>query len=406
MTDKIKRPYRELGARLRAERNARRWTQLQLAWELHKADGNPLRPGASILRQIRRWEAGDHEPGQWRKAYAIAFGIPEHILFGVADDPYPALPLLVTSPITLGAAAQADGPLTVAGVEGMLGDLYRLEAEFGGNDLCQAIGDHVQAATRLFTASSLGPSASARLFSAVAGLTQMAGWLSIDASRHGDASRYLGAAVYAAHEVGDLGLAAHGMGYLSLHAFYRDRPTKALALANTATGMAVASGSARTAATLHNRVARAHARLGDDDACRRALDSARTAYGSGDPDADDPQWIQYVTDPEIAGQRGACLLDLGRPAEAIEALTEAITLVEQQGDALARDLAHYKTRRASAYLLAQEPTQAVEEAVEVHEITTRIGSARVDERFAELVAKFQPYDLPEVRALLERVRSR
>jgi hypothetical protein len=62
-----------------------------------------------------------------------------------------------------------------------------------------------------------------------------------------------------------------------------------------------------------------------------------------------------------------------------------------------------QTHRTSAYLLHSEPVQAAREAEEVYEITPRIGSARVDERFGELVPALRPYDLPEAHDLLERV---
>ncbi|GAA4396156.1 hypothetical protein GCM10023088_78430 [Actinomadura verrucosospora] len=412
---------KEIGRRLRAAREAPpRWSRAEMARRLRTAadpDERARLPHvASLADQIKQWEAGKWAPSaRYRELYVRATGRTWDELFGADTDAQPAppagdahpLPLLLTPP---SAGAESSRPLTVTGVEALLGRLYRLDDEFGGNELCQVIEGQVTAAFRLFNEAALRIQTERRLLTAVAGLTQMAGWLSIDATRHADASRYLSATVYAAHETDDLGLASHAMGYMSLHAFYRDQPQRARTLADAALSLARAEASPRTRAALHNRAARAHARLGEVNPCRRQLDLARAEYACDQTRAE-PQWTTYVSPAEIAAQRGACLLDLAlqrmlSPAEAVAALTEAVHLAETTTPDHARDIAHYKTRLATAHLLQDEPEQAARVAGEAHDLATRIGSARIDERFAELVARMQPYDVPEVRALVDRVTTR
>ncbi|MFI0454279.1 hypothetical protein [Actinomadura sp. 6N118] len=412
MTDK---PRPTWAIRLQAERQARGWGKYEMARQLMRAAGLKQGKVANLARQILDWEKGLHFPRDWADAYATAFEIDLAELFGPGMDAQTSanpdgsthpLPLLLSPP---SAEVESPRPLTVKGVEALLGRLYRLDDEFGGNELCHVIEGQVLAAFRLFNDASLKLQTEHRLLTAVAGLTQMAGWLSIDATRHGDASRYLSATVYAAHEIDDLGLAAHAMGYMSLHAFYRDRPQRARALADAALSLARAEATPRTSATLHNRAARAYARLGAVDASREHLDLAATIYAC-DETHDEPQWTAYVSEVEIAAQRGACLLDLSLkellpPVEAVDALTDAVALAEATSPDHARDLAHYKTRLATAHLLQDEPEQAARVAAEAYDLATRIGSARIDERFAELVARMQPYDVPEVRALVDRVTT-
>lgn len=409
-----------IGARLREAREASpRWSRAEMARRLRAAADPHDRPRlphvSSLVDQIKQWEAGKWAPSaRYRDLYVRATGRSADELFGEATDAQPSthpdvshpLPLLLSPP---SSEDETSRPLTIEGVEALLGRLYRLDDEFGGNELCHVIEGQVTAAFRLFSDASLKLQTEHRLISAMAGLTQMAGWLSIDATRHGDASRYLSATVYAAHEIDDLGLAAHAMGYMSLHAFYHDQPQRARSLADAALSLARAEATPRTRATLHNRAARAYARLGDVNGSREQLDLAATEYGRNAHD-DEPQWTAYVGEIEIAAQRGACLLDLALqeslpPAEAVAVLTDTVDLAESTAPNHARDLAHYKTRLATAHLVQDEPEQAAHVAAEAYDLATRVGSARIDQRFAELVARMQPYDVPSVRALVDRVTT-
>jgi hypothetical protein len=275
----------EWAKRIQAEREARGWGKREMARQLFKAAGIPVGNVSSLARQVSWHEDGAHFPRDWAGAYATAFEMSESALFGSSE--VDALQLLLASPHRIGAEEPATRRLpAVERIEGLLRRLYRLEAEFGGDELCAVVADQVEVASGLFSSSVLNAQGERRLYVALAGLTQIAGWLAIDANRHGAASRHLGATVYAAHEIGDMGLAAHAMGYMSVHAFYRDEPRRALTLAATASTLAQATGTPRTRAILHDRVARAHARLGDSTQCQRHLEMAEAEYASAPLDED------------------------------------------------------------------------------------------------------------------------
>lgn len=393
----------EWARRLRNERLARGWGKREMARQLYNAAGIQGGNVTSLAKQVGWHETGDHFPTEWGRHYASVFETSERALFG-GRGPGQALALV---PL-LAAPKAGSGPIqlpVVERVEGLLRRLYRLEAEFGGDELCGVVADQVETALGVIASSVLDQRSERRLYVALAGLTQIAGWLAIDAARPGDANRYLSAAVYAAHEIGDLALAAHAMGYMSLHALYGREPRKSLTLASTASTLAEATSSPRTRAILHQRAARAHAGLGESDACRRRLDQAEAEYTAGTIDPE-PQWTAYVTEVEIAAQRGACLLDLEMPEDAIDALKRAIALLETAAPDHHRDLAHYKTRLASAHLLQGEPEQAAHVAGEAHEVVMQVGSARVAERLRELVIDLEEFDIPQTRDLAERVRAR
>ncbi|MFA1538050.1 helix-turn-helix domain-containing protein [Actinomadura monticuli] len=409
MTDN---PRPEWAKRLQAERVARSWSQATMAKQLWAAAGVTPTPTQvkSLARQIRGYENGKR-PREWAAPYAQVFGLPEDDLFAVAGPPaLDALPMLLRAPSSPTTADLSRLP-PIERVEGMLRRLYRLEAEFGGDELCAVVADQVEFAAALFGSSALTADLQQRLHVAMAGLTQIAGWLAIDANRHGDVGRHLSATVYAAHEIGDLGLAAHAMGYMSLHFLYRDEARQALSLAATASTLAAAAGTPKTRAILHDRTARAHARLGQADACLRHLDLADAEYAAPAA-AGEPQWLGYVSEVEIAAQRGACLLDLAKahPAmahQAVESLQNVVAQVEAAEPDHQRDLAHYRTRLASAHLLQGEPARAAQVAETAYETTLQIGSARVAERFEELMTSFEPYeDVPEVRDMVATVKGR
>jgi tetratricopeptide (TPR) repeat protein len=235
-------------------------------------------------------------------------------------------------------------------------------------------------------------------------LTQVAGWLSIDASRHVEANKYLTTALYTAYETDDDTLAAHVLGYMSLHALYRDRTREAASLARTSLDRAQASRIPALHAILSMRLARSHARLGETDLCRRALDMA--AQNSGQEDAGQPLWLRYVDTVELAAQRGACLLDLGHAAEAVKSIEEAILLLQSNAPNRSRDLAHYKVRLASAHVMQGDLERAVSVAGEAYLLTTEIDSARINERFADLIHDLSKFDSTIVRETLDSLGLR
>ena len=316
----------------------------------------------------------------------------------VPDDRSPLSVLLPLSFLSEPGGRQA---LTVDGAESVLARLYRIDAELGGNELCAVVTGYLQDAARMFTQAPAHVSAD-RLHQVMGGLTQMAGWLSIDASRHGDASRYLSATIYAAHEAGDLGLAGHTLGYMSLSALYRDRHGEALSLAETAIGLTRAASPA-TRAVVRTRAARALARDGAREACRRQLDLAEADFGDGT--GHEPQWCRYVDRIELAAQRGTCFLDLKMPQAAIGPLTEAISLIGSGAPGRVRDLAHYSTRIALAHLRAGNLDEAVSVAGHAHALTGQVASARVSERFSELVGALEDCGAAQAREFAESVRA-
>jgi transcriptional regulator with XRE-family HTH domain len=81
---------RELGAWLRDQREARRWTQAEMARRLIKAAENAgyktVADRGNLIHSIYRWERGTNEPGTaYRLLYCDALGI-EPCRFGLSGQ--------------------------------------------------------------------------------------------------------------------------------------------------------------------------------------------------------------------------------------------------------------------------------------------------------------------------------
>jgi tetratricopeptide (TPR) repeat protein len=137
------------------------------------------------------------------------------------------------------------------------------------------------------------------------------------------------------------------------------------------------------------RLARAHAKLGDEE-CLRVLDVMQADFARTGQD-EEPGYVSYVDSVEVAAQRGACYLDLGMADEAAEALTEAIDLLGTHAPNRARDRVHYLSRLAKCHLLDGEVERACQVGHDALALSQTIGSARITERLGELDSALDPF---------------
>jgi len=220
-------------------------------------------------------------------------------------------------------------------------------------------------------------------------LSQMTGWLALDADRHGAARRYLNTAVWAAHEADDPALAASALAYMSLQDTYRGRPASALSLARTAFESSGAV-SPRVATMLATRLARAHASRGNATASQLALDKARSAFDRVGTTAE-PLWASYVDSVELAAQAGACYLELGMAGPARAALRVAVGGLASAAPHRRRDQVHYLTRLAMCDLLDYDVEAACQTATEALQVAEAVGSARVVQRLRQFHDALAPF---------------
>jgi hypothetical protein len=318
------------------------------------------------LSVFRRFADGLGMPPAARRALGLDVSLPDAAGVGV-PQPRPA-PLAEISPEYPGTAAEAAGNVAVlwradlteqgalmrgridaaawdkaslgwlvdpvsppeadvvGGVRIGMGDVERFRAtaemfrllddRFGGGHGRQALIQYLSSdGVRLLRGRYCGTVGTA-LFSAAAEATLLAAWMSYDsAPRSALAQQYFVQALALAQAGGDRLLGASILDAMSHQATYTGRFREAANLARAARTGTGGIATATLTAHFHVMEARALARLGDARACDRALAEAAREFGRRRPE-DDPAWIRYFDESELAAEFGHCLRDLGRAADA------------------------------------------------------------------------------------------
>ncbi|MFV8130991.1 helix-turn-helix domain-containing protein [Streptomyces syringium] len=275
-------------------------------------------------------------------------------------------------------------------LDGLLVDLQRRDNAGGANVLLADARRSLQSAIRAI-AEGLTSAREVQAHGAAAQLAQMAGWLSLDGGRPEDARRYLGAALYCAHTVGDLRLAGSILGYLSLTALYDDAPTEALALARTAYDTNRGGGQNRVTTMLATRLARALAANGEAAECRRLLREADHHHDTFNQICAVPVWLDYFDEPELRAQQGTCLMQIGELDEAEAHLTAALTLCRDRGSERLRDQVNYCLRLADIAVAKGDLDAACAQAGTALTINRTISSARMTANCSDFARRLAPH---------------
>ncbi|HSA48668.1 MAG TPA: hypothetical protein VLH10_00970 [Yinghuangia sp.] len=320
----------------------------------------------------------------------------------LAPTPLPALPAR--------AAARAPGRLGP-------GELEQLEAtvrlfrswdmQCGGGLRRKAVVGQLQEVTDLLQDSYAGPLRE-RLFRLTAELALLAGWMSYDVGMQPGAQKYFVFALHAAKEAGDRPLGANVLGVMSRQMIHLDRPCDALELIHLAQYGARDTAGPRTQAMLYAVEGRAHAGLGHADRCRRAFALAEQLHADA-AGAEEPDWIRYFDEAELAGEAGHAYRDLayrgvGRAARAREPLEAAVRLLDGTTE-YRRSLALCRVGLASVHVLEQEADAACDAALGALALAGRVRSERLATRLRRTVKSAVDVfgETPRVRGLADRV---
>ncbi|NJC72635.1 helix-turn-helix transcriptional regulator [Planosporangium thailandense] len=153
------------------------------------------------------------------------------------------------------------------------------------------------------------------LFSAVAEVSQLAGWMAYDSGEHGVAQRYLTHALDLARSAGDRPLGAEILAAMSHQATYLGDARTAIDLARAARRTAAEAGIQVLVAEAAVMEAHAHARGGDGRACATSLSRAEQALDRADRSLD-PQWISYFDTAYMSAKFAHCFRELGQARKA------------------------------------------------------------------------------------------
>lgn len=226
-------------------------------------------------------------------------------------------------PLTEGAGSAKIGVPDVTRLRTMRQTFDRLDNTFGGAHARNALVQYLRSELPRLMRADGASEVRQHLFSAAGELTQLAAWMTYDAGLHGLAQRYFIQALGLADAADDRLLAASILDAMSHQASFLHRYREAANMARAARLGTQATAAPILTAHFHAMEARALARIGDADACDRAMGSAVEIFERHST-GDGPEWIQYFDAAELSAELGHCHRDLGRPGQAILHAAEAL----------------------------------------------------------------------------------
>ncbi|MDT8915441.1 helix-turn-helix transcriptional regulator [Amycolatopsis sp. PS_44_ISF1] len=220
---------------------------------------------------------------------------------------------------------------------------------------------------------------------------EYAGWMTQEAGDERGALWWTDQAVGMAKAAGDEDLAEYALVRRALVAFYRDDAVETISLARRAQERIVPPRIEGLAA---QREAQGCALAGDYDSCMRLLDRAQSLLQRAAVDAPRPGapilGTTNLTDP-AAMTNGWCLIDLGRPRDAVAVLDQQVELIPAHA---LRTRARYGVRRALAYALLGEIDHACELAGDLIEPMSIVGSVTIAKdlrRLKQVLSRFHQH---------------
>ncbi|MFH9984022.1 hypothetical protein ACH4ND_33445 [Streptomyces sp. NPDC017179] len=245
----------------------------------------------------------------------------------------------------------------------------QLDDQFGG--------DHARHAVIQYLSNDVAPLLRGRyteqvgraLFSTVAEATLLAGWMSYDACHHGLAQRYFLQALRLAQDANDRRLAGSILSAMSHQATFLGRYTQAATLARAALMGISPVATPTLRAQFHAMEARALARTGDVAACEAALSAATKALESRNNE-DEPEWISYFDDVELAAEAAHCFRDVNSARRAVVHAENAMSGSHVRSDFFATMVL------ADAHLRAGDVEEACRVALDALDLGEQLKSAR------------------------------
>jgi tetratricopeptide (TPR) repeat protein/transcriptional regulator with XRE-family HTH domain len=318
----------------------------------------------------------------------------------------PALDWLIAPPANDVAHPQGTRPVLdehVDSIEQVTALFRRMDDQFGGGTVLDQARNHVGSVLDLLRNHSYSESVGTRLHGAAAESLRLAGYLSLDTSRHGQAQRYWLAALRAAHAAGDRSIAANVLAFMSHQATYLEQYGEAIKLAEAAR-QGYNGQSPRVRAILNLRAAVAYASAGETKPCRAAIDLAYDALRGQPATNGEPAWCYWIDEAMANALAGRCYLNLENWGRAQSHFQTAMRL---QADPVSADAACFQAELATTYARQGDVEQACQVGEQVMDIlAAKVDSASCVGQVRRLQAALSPYrKVAAVNDFNERVRK-
>ncbi|MFJ2178569.1 helix-turn-helix domain-containing protein [Streptomyces sp. NPDC087851] len=231
------------------------------------------------------------------------------------------------------------------------------------------------------------PAVESRLYRIMAQLAGTAATMAWDSGLHRRAQEYYRLALRSAHAGDDTVFGANVLAGMARQMLYRDRPDDALQLINLAQEGARDVIGPRVRAMLHTREAWAYAAQGRTAGFQRATARAAEVLATAGPDEEEPYWIAYFDDAELAGVTGGRFLDLARQdprRHADRAAAEIRSALSSRGTEAGRSHALDRIGLAECQFLVGDVAGGAEETHRAVDAARLTQSGRVHSQLGQL----------------------
>lgn len=264
----------------------------------------------------------------------------------------------------------------------------QLDRDQGGGELRDTVVRHLSGVARGKLSGSYTDAVGRALFSAVAELTELAGWLSFDSGRHALAQRYHIQALRLAQAGEDQVYGANVLANMACQAAYLGHGWEAVQLARVAQSGPVGQRlPARVRALVLAMEARGHGAMGDEPACARALRASEDELGNA-ASQDCPTWGDYFDEAELAHEFAHCHRDLGLPRQTQRFAHEAINL---RRDGFSRRHAQDLLFVAAAQVEQRNLEGACATAYDALGVATSVSSVQCDDYVRDFRRRLEPF---------------
>ncbi|WP_245246486.1 hypothetical protein [Streptomyces lonarensis] len=275
-----------------------------------------------------------------------------------------------------------------------------LDDRHGADHLYRRAGRSLAAAHLLLDTGSARRRISDRIHSGAGELALSVGWLAHDSGRWDEARSHYAEALATARMNGDVALEAHAFCNSAFLARDTGRPRESVRAAQAGQQAAHRHSSHRLRSLLTVREAGGWAGLGDRAACEEALGRARDHFERG-THPDDPEWMSFYGEAELAGLEAQCWSALGDFSRAAESARLAVELQEPH---FVRNTALFSAELAGDLAGCDRPAEAAATGLRSLELLAQVRSSRITTMLRQTARRLVPYRRePEVGAFLGRV---
>lgn len=259
-------------------------------------------------------------------------------------------------------------------------DLFgKLDNTFGGNHARRSLIQFLASDAEQLLRGQYDEATGQALHRVVAEAALLAGWMSYDAGHHGLGQRYLLGALRLAHSAADPQLAGSVLSAMSHQATFLGHYREAIDLSQAALAGTRTVATATLTAQFLAMQARALAALGERSRCELTLLEAERVFERRRP-SDDPEFITYFTEAELAAEIGHCMRDMGQAATAVA--NAELSLNGSNGEYVRSDF-FASVVLADAQLDRDEPERACKTMLSALELGRQLRSARSETYIAE-----------------------